>query len=145
MDADRYANPTIVAGLDGSASSLAAVEWAAHQADLTAASLLVLAAWHLPSMYGAGVAEAYDPAADMQRVLDDSLPVLRRRHRRLEVNGELVEGHAGHALVEASRGAALLVVGSRGHGELANVLLGSVGVHCATHAHCPVLVHRSER
>jgi nucleotide-binding universal stress UspA family protein len=144
MGADQYPDATIVVGLDGSPSSLAALDWAARQADLTGSSLLVIAAWHLPRMYGVGVADYYDPAADMQRVLDHSLPVVRGRHPGLRVTGEAVEGYAGHALVDASRGASLLVVGSRGHGPLANVLLGSVGVHCATHAHCSVLVHRSD-
>ena len=44
----------------------------------------------------------------------------------------------------ASDGADLLAVGTRGHGELAGALLGSVGEHCATHAHGPVLVVRDD-
>ena len=58
----------------------------------------------------------------------------------------MIEGYPGPALVDAPPvGADLLVVGSRGHSELADILLGSVGMHCATHAHCPVLVYRSDR
>jgi nucleotide-binding universal stress UspA family protein len=97
----------IVAGIDGSSSSLAALEWAARQADLTGSALLVVAAWRLPST--------------------------------------VIEGHPGPVLVDASRDADLPVVGSRGHGELADILLGSVGMDCATHAHCPVLVYRCDR
>jgi nucleotide-binding universal stress UspA family protein len=48
-------------------------------------------------------------------------------------------------LVDASKGADLLVVGSRGHGEFIGMLLGSVSRHCASQAHCPVLIHRSRR
>jgi nucleotide-binding universal stress UspA family protein len=135
----------IVAGVDGSASSLAALEWAARQADLTGSALVVIGAWHFPSTYAAGIAENYDPAADMQRVLDNALPTIKHRHRRVQVSAQVIEAHPGPALVDASRDADLLVVGSRGHREFADILLGSVGMHCVTHAHCPVLVHRSDR
>jgi nucleotide-binding universal stress UspA family protein len=137
--------PRIVAGIDGSPSSLAALEWAARQAGLTGSALVVVATWHLPSTYAAGITDDYDPAADMQRVLDDSLPAIQHRHRTLQVTGQVIEGHPGPALVDASRDADLLVVGTRGHSELADILLGSVGMHCVTHAHCPVLVYRADR
>ena len=58
------------------------------------------------------------------------------------VTTEVVPGHAGAVLVEASRRAALLVVGSRGRGRLAEALLGSVSEHCVRHAACPVVVVR---
>ena len=113
---------------------------------LTGSALFVVATWHLPSGYAVDAFnDDYDPAADMQRVLDDSLPSIQQRHRTLRVIGQVIEGHPGPALVDASRDADLLVVGSRGHSELAEVILGSVGMHCATHAHCPVLVYRSDR
>jgi len=54
----------------------------------------------------------------------------------------VVEGHAAPVLLEAARGASLLVVGSRGHGEFTGMLLGSVSEHCVTHARCPVVVVR---
>jgi nucleotide-binding universal stress UspA family protein len=147
MGTNELQRPRIVAGIDGSPSSLAALEWAARQADLTGSTLFVVATWHLPSGYAdlAAFNDDYDPAADMQRVLDDSLPSIQERHRTLRVIGQVIEGYPGPALVEASHDADLLVVGSRGHSELAEVILGSVGMHCATHAHCPVLVYRSDR
>jgi nucleotide-binding universal stress UspA family protein len=137
---------TIVAGIDGSPSSLAALEWAARQAHLTGSALVVVAAWHLPGTYAAaGITDDYDPAAEMQTVLDHSLHTIQHHHRTLRATGQVIEGYPGPALVDASRDADLLVVGSRGHGEFADILLGSVGLHCATHAHCPVLVYRSDR
>ncbi|HXB14717.1 MAG TPA: universal stress protein [Solirubrobacteraceae bacterium] len=146
MGATEPPRPGIVAGIDGSPSSLAALEWAARQADLTGSALVVVAAWRLPSTYPeTGTFDDYDPAAEMQRVLDNSLPAIHRSHPTLELTGQVIEGHPGPVLVDASRDADLLVVGSRGHGEFADILLGSVGVHCATHAHCPVLVHRFDR
>jgi nucleotide-binding universal stress UspA family protein len=81
----------------------------------------------------------------MQRILDHSLHAIQHRHRTLRATSQVIEGSPGLALVDASRDADLLVVGSRGHGEFMDILLGSVGIHCATHAHCPVLVYRSDR
>ena len=145
MGANAAERPRIVAGIDGSPSSLAALEWAARQADLTGSVLTAVAAWHLPSTYAAGITDDYDPAADMQRVVDDSLPALQQRHRTLRVAGQVIEGYPGPTLVDASRDADLLVIGSRGHCEFVDILIGSVGMHCATHAHCPVLVYRCDR
>ena len=59
-----------------------------------------------------------------------------------EVRIEVIAGTTGPVLVEQSRTAELLVVGHRGRGELASVLLGSVGLYCVLHAHSPVLVVR---
>jgi nucleotide-binding universal stress UspA family protein len=59
---------------------------------------------------------------------------------RSDVHVEVVEGPAHDVLVSRAHGAALLVVGSTGHGELGSLLLGSVALHCAMHAPCPVMV-----
>ena len=56
----------------------------------------------------------------------------------------VVEGYPAGVLLDAAKDADLLVVGSRGHGELSGVLLGSVGLHCASQATCPVLIVREE-
>jgi Universal stress protein family len=81
----------------------------------------------------------------MQRVLDHGLPEIQHGHHTLRVTRQVIEGYPGPTLVDASLDADLLVAGSRGHREFAAILLGSVGMHCATHAHCPVLVYRSDR
>jgi nucleotide-binding universal stress UspA family protein len=54
----------------------------------------------------------------------------------------VVEGHPAQVLVEEARGARLLVVGSRGHGSLVGMLIGSTSAHCAATAECPVVVIR---
>lgn len=64
------------------------------------------------------------------------------RDRSVTIRARIVEGHAAEALVEASRHADLLVVGSRGHGEFSGMLLGSVSQHVATHATSPVVIYR---
>ena len=58
----------------------------------------------------------------------------------VSVSRQVVRGHPANVLVEASRGADLLVVGSRGHGTVVGMLLGSVSHHCVLHAECPVVV-----
>jgi nucleotide-binding universal stress UspA family protein len=134
----------IVAGVDGSSSSLAALSWAARQADLTGSPLEVVMTWEYPSSYGwaVPVPEDFDPESDIQQSLDTAIAAIRAEHPGLEVSARLVSGHPAPVLVEASKDADLLVVGSRGHGEFVGMLIGSVGAHCAAHAHCPVLVHR---
>lgn len=136
----------IVVGVDGSPSSMAALEWAANQAELTGSTLDVVAAWEWPMTYGAPFAlpSEYDPAADARRELDDAIATARTAHPKVQFRPVVVEGHPAPALVDASRGASLLVVGSRGHGEFAGMLLGSVSEHCVTKAHCPVLVLRDK-
>ena len=62
--------------------------------------------------------------------------------RKMKVTLTVTEGHPGMVLSTASRGAELLVVGSRGHGAFAGMLLGSVSEYCAAHAACPVVVVR---
>lgn len=70
---------------------------------------------------------------------------LRAKHPGVKIESRVVEGHPAPVLVEASKGADLLVVGSRGHGEFAGMLLGSVSEHCVSNAPCPVLVLRGEQ
>lgn len=137
----------IVVGVDGSDSSVRALDWAARQAELTGHVIEVITTWEWPTNYGWTVPlpEGWDPQADTTKTLDRILDQLRQAHPRVRVRPRVVEGHPAPVLIEASRGAELLVVGSRGHGEFAGMLLGSVGEHCVTHAHCPVLVARDRR
>jgi len=134
----------IVAGFDGAASSLHALSWAAHQAVLTDSTLEVVMAWEWPTSYGWAVPipDDFDPEADTRKLLDTAIADARTEHPGLKVEGRLVNGHPAPVLAETSKGADLLVVGSRGHGEFVGMLVGSVSEYCVTNAHCPVLVHR---
>jgi nucleotide-binding universal stress UspA family protein len=133
----------IVVGIDGSPSSIAALDWAVRQAELTDAALEVLMTWEWPASYGwSPVPNDYDPGHDAATFLEDTLKSVRAAHPGLSIGSSTLEGHPAPALVEASRDADLLVVGSRGHGEFAGMLLGSVSEHCVTNAECPVLVLR---
>jgi nucleotide-binding universal stress UspA family protein len=136
----------IVVGVDGSKTSVLALAWAAHQAELTGAKLDVITTWEWPSTYGGPLPYSgdWDPSADAEKVIGQVVEELRKEHPGIEVNTTVAEGHPAPVLVEASRGADLLVVGSRGHGEFVGMLIGSVSEHCVTNAHCPVLVLRED-
>jgi nucleotide-binding universal stress UspA family protein len=140
----EQAGGRIVVGVDGSEQSLQALDWAARQAELTGALLEVVTTWQWPMSFGWApqVPEGWDPEADARKVLNGAVDPVRRAHPTINLNLQAVEGHPAPALVDASQGADLLVVGSRGHGSFAGMLLGSVSEHCVTNAHCPVLVMR---
>ncbi|MGE5292096.1 MAG: universal stress protein [Micromonosporaceae bacterium] len=131
----------VVVGVDGSEESRLALRWAFEYGQMKGAPVEVVSAWRIPPSYGWGVSyddvnlekRAQETLEDTVRdVLGDSAPVTRR----------LEQGHPAIALVAASERAQLLVVGSRGHGAFAGMLLGSVSQHCVQHAHCPVVVIR---
>ncbi|MBF6558259.1 MAG: universal stress protein [Acidimicrobiales bacterium] len=136
----------IVVGVDGSPSSEAAAEWAARQAEMTGVPLDAVTTWEWPTTYGVtGPAiPEYDPAADARKILDGAVRAIQSSHAHIVLRSIVVEGHPARTLVEESRGADLLVVGSRGHGELSGILLGSVSEYCVTNADCPVLVFRNQ-
>jgi nucleotide-binding universal stress UspA family protein len=131
----------IVVGVDGSPASIDALRMAARVAPVFDAQLDTVIAWHYPVNNAmAPMIAAYDPAADAATVIRaavdeafaDSPPTGLRELRQ--------EGHPARVLLDASVGADMLVVGSRGHGGFAGLLLGSVSAHCVEHAGCPVLV-----
>ena len=135
----------IVVAVDGSASSNGAALWAAHQGELKASVLEMVTAWHwgaFSEWAPASPEDEYDPEEGAQGVLEETARIVRAACPTVEVLSRIINGPPGGAVVEASREADLLVVGSSRHGEVAGMLLGSVSEHCATHAHCPVLVYR---
>ncbi len=135
----------IVVGVDGASSSMAAAEWAANQAQLLGATLEALMTWEWTATYGWSPGDPeYDPRHDCEVVMEGALEPIRGRHPGVRIKAIVEEGHPAHHLVEASDRADLLVVGSRGDGELAGMLLGSVTEHCVADAHCPVVVLRDE-
>jgi nucleotide-binding universal stress UspA family protein len=145
--ADGHPEPArrIVVGIDGSPSSTEALQWAVKQAELTGSTLEALTTWEWPTSYGVALflPDGYDPAADAQQVLEGVLEPVRKAHPDADIRPVVAEGHPALALVEASRNADLLVVGSRGYREFKGMLLGSVSEHCVAAAHCPVLVFRN--
>ncbi|MCZ7415260.1 MULTISPECIES: universal stress protein [unclassified Streptomyces] len=143
--ARRETDGVIVVGVDGSESSRSALRWAARHAALTGAELRPVQAWQPPLGYGMPVDySGIDFAQQTRRSLDQSVEEALGTHPGVPVRPQAVEGHPAAVLVEASRDADLLVVGSHGRGAFAGMLLGSVSGHCVHHASCPVLVVRPD-
>lgn len=134
----------IVCGVDGSEPSIDALRWAVNQARMTGASLEVITTWEYPSSFGWVPAwpTDWDPGGEAKKALAKVVEDLLGPNSDIEVRQVVLEGHAAPALVHAAEKADLLVVGSRGHGEFAGMLLGSVSEHCATHSPSPVVIVR---
>jgi nucleotide-binding universal stress UspA family protein len=133
--------PLIVVGVDGSPESAKATTWAAGQARATGGTLDLVIVWARPMSYGLPlVVGGFDPEHQAQEVVekiaaDIDLPA---QHLRTSV----IHGAAPEVLVARSGDADLVVVGSRGHGGFAELLLGSTSDHVVHHANCPVVVVR---
>ena len=139
----------IVVGIDGSDESKAALRWAVGEARLRGASVTVVHAWTLPTYIGLGVAPGamIDPSLLRGAAEERSATVIHEvvgDAKDVHIESKAVEATAARALIEESDGADLLVVGSRGHGGFAGLLLGSVSQQCAAHGPCPVVIVRSE-
>ncbi len=134
----------IVVGVDGSASSKAALAWAVKQAELTGATVKAVIAWEFPANFGYPVPVAPEPSFEAlaREVVTLALADVPAAAGNVTVEAEVVEGNGAKVLLDASAGADLLVVGSRGHGGFVGALLGSVSQHCVAHATCPVVVIR---
>jgi nucleotide-binding universal stress UspA family protein len=132
----------IVVGVDGSPASGKALEWAIEEARLRGGSLRVITAWHYPVL-GDAAGAAPDAEVFRQSAADDQAALLSAAGGEGSgLRGEVIEGSAVTVLLDAAREADLLVVGSRGHGGFAGLLLGSVSAQLVHHAPCPVLVVR---
>ncbi len=130
--------------MDGSLSSRRALRWAARQARLTGASLEIITCWEFPTSYGwvPPYPLDWDPRGDARRTLEETVAEVLGPDPGVDIELTVVEGHAAPVLLDAARGASLLVVGSRGHGGFTGMLLGSVSEHCVSHAPCPITVVR---
>ena len=140
----------VVVGIDGSETARKAARWAAREAKLRGTKLVLVSAWEIPiSSYAFGNGVAGIPG-EMQKALaagaeDDlaaALEEARAEAPDVEMETLAAEGHAANLLLDFSRGAELLVVGSRGLGGFHELLLGSVSQQCAHHATCPVVIVR---
>ena len=131
----------IIVGVDGSRPSEDALRWAAHFAAIYGAPLEVVTAWEYPPSYGwAAIAPEWDAAQDTRNFLDDTVQAVFGDQPPPGMRLLVREGSAAKVLLDASPGAIMLVVGSRGHGGFAGLLLGSVSANVAEHAVCPVFI-----
>jgi nucleotide-binding universal stress UspA family protein len=148
MSGERTGQELVVVGIDGSAQSVRALGWAARYATAAGARLHALLAWHYPDAAGqAPVGVAPEPVrhqteAQMQATLNEAIAKVYAAQPGPEVETRLGYGHPAQVLIEASKEADLLVLGSHGHGAFTGMLVGSVSIHCVTGAFCPVVVVR---
>ena len=130
----------IVVGVDGSPSSKEALRWAVAQARLTGQPVEAVISWDYPVNYAIAALSTFEWAANATRVLETAVAETVDGEDAGRVTQRVVRGHAAEGLLDVAADAGLLVVGSRGHGGFAGLLLGSVSQQVVTHATCPVVV-----
>ncbi|HVV36160.1 MAG TPA: universal stress protein [Acidimicrobiales bacterium] len=134
----------VVVGVDGSKGSRTALEWALNEARLHHADLTAITAWS-PTVGVTGYIPSPAPFLDPQLLEDAAHEVVDHALEDVDCSGvdvhtKVVAGGAAHALIAESQDADLVVVGSRGRGGFAGLLLGSVSQQVAEHARCPVVI-----
>ena len=133
-------------GVEGSEDSRRALRWALEEAERRGAACLLVHGVDVTASaagpYGGGM--VLDQLSDAGKQVLDQEVEFAHRLSGVPVTGRLEIGSAAHALIDASKGALMLVVGSRGHGGFREMLLGSVSQACVHHARCPVLVVRHD-
>ena len=141
----------IVVGIDGSQGARRALEWAVAEAKLRDAHLVVIHAWLEPAAVAVGSVitaggvepEIFEEAAE--RTVTEVLAAVDTTGLPQGIETHVVAGAPARAVLDASHGADLVVVGSRGHGGFTGLLLGSVSQQVAHHATCPVVIIPSHR
>jgi nucleotide-binding universal stress UspA family protein len=142
----------IVVGVDHSPGAKAALVFAEEEARLRGATLRAVHAWQYGYIGYTGL-EGAMPAlggdiGELRAAAESALATSVREalpRSDVEIEQRAIQGAPGGVLVDESRDADLLVVGSRGHGGFAQLLLGSVSQQCAHHAECPVAIVRARR
>lgn len=130
----------IVVGVDGSPSSLDALQWAVGQGAITGASVRAVIAWEYPPLSGVDPMTAHvDWPTKARQTIDAELEKAVDTYST-KVSSAALEGHPAQVLLEASVGAEVLVIGNSGHSGFTESLPGSVREHVITNATCPVLV-----
>lgn len=131
----------IVVGVDGSANAGEALRWALSHAKALGAEVTAVLAWQVPFVghpgaFDAGELESWAKAELLEAVADVA-PAPEVPLQAIVAHGDPTE-----SLVEAAKGADLLVVGARGRAKFAPIAIGWVAVSCAAHAPCPVVIVR---
>lgn len=137
----------IVVGVDGSDGAAHALRWAVAEAALRASTVQAVLAWGFLDQHHAGPVERFDPqytANEAKAALNSYIEAALGVERGAAVLQLVVSELPARALIEASKGAQLLVVGARGLGGFHGLLLGSVSQKCLHQAGCAVAVIRSE-
>ena len=135
---------TWIVGVDGSDNAWHAAEWAVDQAVGRDVRITVLATWTVPIVPMGAMSSmvALPDWSELEFELRRATEALATELSRdgVEVEARIAQGSAAHVLIEASREAALLVVGARGLGRVKGLMLGSVSQRCVSHSVAPVAV-----
>jgi len=135
---------TILVGVDGSEASGVALEFAVEEAQFRGASLRVVSVWEEPALSQQEALTSprlFDALREgAESIVKEAVERVKELAPDLPCEGAVLNGWPQAVLVEEARGVDLLVVGRRGQGALASLLLGSVSRHVADHAPCPVVV-----
>ncbi|MEU0335214.1 universal stress protein [Streptomyces sp. NPDC006193] len=131
----------ITAGVDGTAESVAALEWAAREAVRRRLPLRVVHAWRYAEALAAAGRETQREW--VSKGVAEAVRTVAQRHPELTVSTDVVEGGAADELAAATADAEMLVLGSRGHGPVVGFLLGSVGQQVIAEAARPVVLVRA--
>lgn len=136
----------IVVGVDGSGGSDAAVDFACRRAEHTGEQVVLIHGWRDTSATGTTRADVpsrfMDRIAQEERLLAEAVAGVQADHPGVRIESEAIPVAAWRALADASATASLVVVGSRGRGAFAGMLLGSVSQDVMQHAECPVAIVR---
>jgi nucleotide-binding universal stress UspA family protein len=137
--------PGIVVGIDGSAAADAALAFALEEAKLRQLPLRIVYAWEVPAIEYAGA--SFMPTPDLASSAEHEADAVLARAAAavgpdpgIHVETAAVHGHAATVLVEQAQDATLLVVGTRGHGALATLVLGSVSQAVVHHCTVPLAI-----
>jgi nucleotide-binding universal stress UspA family protein len=131
----------IVVGVDGSPLSQQALRWGAHLAATFGAGLDAVTVWEFtPTRSWSSTPPDRSPDQYTRQVLDQTVQDVFGDQPPAGLRRLVREGGAAKVLLDASEGAIMVVVGSRGHGGFAGLMLGSVSASVSAHAACPVLV-----
>ncbi len=140
---DPAGDRAIVVGTDGSLGSTWALRWALREGRARSVPVHIVFAWQYPPVHSMLMGPPNAGAVGARDVLDAATTLAARWEPEVDIERIERVDAAVPALVDASRDAALLVVGTRGHVPLHDVLSGSVTHQCVIEAHCPVVTVRS--
>jgi len=140
--------PPIVVGVDGSRFGREALRWALEEGARRACPVRAMMVAHVapvaaagrPTTMGMGTALGGLAGEDHLRRLEETVQAVLGEHDDPRLTAEVLRGSPPEVLCAASRDARLLVLGSHGHGQLFEAVLGSVSQYCVRHASCPVVV-----
>jgi nucleotide-binding universal stress UspA family protein len=137
----------IVVGYDGSEAAGAAVDWAAAEAQRRRSPLTVLHVLDRDSMTPAPIGATLWPEVTEEmigQVAAEGVARARKNADSIDITPVTSFGQVAHTLIEAAHDAELVVVGTRGHGDLTGTILGSVSFAVSAHARCPTVVVRGD-